>query len=70
MAGLVSRHDKDWIVVCTSGKYSLIIEKIIDSSGNNIIDKIKPGDRFFTPSEILDQSNSKRITYNSKGKVK
>ena len=70
MAGLVSRHDKDWIVVCTSGKYSLLVEKIIDSKGNNIINKIKAGDRFYTPREMLDKSNSMRVSYNSKGKLK
>ena len=30
MTGLVSRHDKDWIIVNTTGKYSLIIEKVIN----------------------------------------
>ena len=69
MSGLVSRHDRDWIIVCTAGKYSLLVEKVIDSKGDNIINKIKAGDRFYTPKEILDKSNSKRITYNSKGKV-
>lgn len=68
MTGLVSRHDKDWIIVNTTGKYSLIIEKVITGSGKNILDLIKPGDRFFTPFEKLDESISKRIIFNSKGK--
>ena len=67
MSGIVSRHDRDWITVCTSGKHMLLIEKVIDSKGNNILNKIKPGDRFFTPSTKLDNARSKRIYYNSYG---
>jgi methionyl-tRNA formyltransferase len=68
MTGLVSRHDGNWIVVSTTGKYSLLIEKIIDLKGENIISSIKPGDRFYTPKNVLDNSISKRIIFNSKGK--
>jgi len=68
MSGLVTRHDKKWIVVSTKDKYSLLIEEVLDSNCNNIIDKIKPGDRFFTPKELLEKSISKRITYSAKGK--
>jgi len=68
MAGLVSRHDKNWIIVNTSGQYSLIIEQVLNSSGKNILKMIKPGDRFFTPQSYLEKSISKRVIYNSKGK--
>ena len=68
MSGLVSRHDKKWIVVSTSGKYSLLIEEVLDSNCKNIIDKIKPGDRFYTPRELLEKSLSKKVIFNSKGK--
>ena len=67
MTGLVSRHDKNWIVVSTVGKYSLLVEKVLNSKGENIMNKIKVGDRFFTPQEYLESSFSKRIIYNSKG---
>ena len=67
MAGIVSRHDRDWIVVCTSTKHVLLIEKIIDSKGENILSQIKVGDRFYTPNEKLENSLSKRIIYTSKG---
>lgn len=68
MTGLVSRHDNDWIIVNTVGKYSLIIENVLTSSGKNILDLIKPGDRFYTPFKNLEDSFSKRIIFNSKGK--
>ena len=67
MSGIVSRHDKNWIVVCTSGKHMLLIEEVVDKKGKNILEKIKPGDRFFTPSNKLDISKSKRVYYNALG---
>ena len=30
MSGIVNRHDKGWIVVSTSGKHMLLIEKVLD----------------------------------------
>jgi len=68
MSGIVSRHDKDWIVVSTVGKHSLLIEKVVNSEGENIIKKIVPGDRFYTPIHHLDESTKKKVTYTSLGK--
>tara|TARA_B100000965_G_scaffold75930_1_gene60182 strand:- start:18604 stop:19602 length:999 start_codon:yes stop_codon:yes gene_type:complete len=68
MSGLVSRHDKDWIVVSTINKHSLLIEEVIDSKGNNILNKIVPGDRFFTPNKYLDEAKQKKVIYSSLGK--
>ena len=67
MTGIVTRHDKNWIVVSTTGKHMLIVEKILDKNGKNIISQIKPGDRFFTPMEKIENSRSKRVRYSSKG---
>ena len=67
MSGLVSRHDGKWIVVSTPGKHMLLIEKVIDKKGKNILSKIKPGDRFYTPRNDLDTALSKRVKVNFKG---
>ena len=67
MSGLVSRHDGDWIVVSTSGKHMLLVEKVLDKKGRNIISKIKKGDRFFTHSKYLDGAISKRVKVDTKG---
>ncbi len=67
MTGIVNRHDKDWIVVGTTGKHMLLIEKVLDRKNKNIISKIKPGDRFFTPSSKLDAANKKRVKVDAKG---
>tara|TARA_B100000902_G_C27224025_1_gene871191 strand:+ start:291 stop:1301 length:1011 start_codon:yes stop_codon:yes gene_type:complete len=67
MSGIVSRHDKNWIVVSTRSKHMLLIEEVLDNKGNNIIDQIKEGDRFYTPYKELEKSKSTRAIFNSKG---
>ena len=68
MQGIISRHDGDWIVVSTKGKYMLIIEKVLDKNSKNILSQLKAGDRFFTSTNTLRQAKSKRIFYSAKGK--
>lgn len=67
MSGIVSRHDKDWILVSTKSKHMLIIEKVLNDKGKNIINQIKVGDRFFTPQNHLEKSKSKKTIILSKG---
>ena len=68
MSGLVSRHDKDWIVVSTTDKYMLLIREVIDESGKNIINQIKVGDRFFTPEDALTKARKYRARFTSTSK--
>ena len=63
MSGLVSRHDKDWIVVSTTDKYMLLIREVINESGKNIINQIKVGDRFFTPEDELIKARKYRARF-------
>ncbi len=65
--GIVTRHDREWIVVAANNGFSLVIEKILDNKGKNIIDKIKVGDRFFTPANKISKSKSIRSKFGSKG---
>tara|TARA_Y100000816_G_C26102822_1_gene584994 strand:- start:200 stop:1213 length:1014 start_codon:yes stop_codon:yes gene_type:complete len=67
MSGIVSRHDKDWIVVSTKSKHMLLIEKVLNKNGENIIKKIKVGDRFYTPIKELEKSKIRKTIFNSKG---
>ena len=67
MSVLVSRHDKNWIVVSTKSKHMLLIEEVLDKKGKNIIKDIKVGDRFYTPIEELEKSKKTRTIFNSKG---
>jgi|TARA_B110000438_G_scaffold302314_1_gene359635 methionyl-tRNA formyltransferase len=67
MSGIVTRHDKNWIVVSTAGKHMLLIEEVLNENNENILSKIKPGDRFFTPIDKIKEAKSNRISYSSKG---
>ena len=67
MSGIVSRHDKDWIVVSTKSKHTLLIEDVLDKKGNNVIKNIKVGDRFYTPYQELEKSKTTRTIVNFKG---
>ena len=67
MSGIVSRHDKSWIVVSLKSKHMLLIEEVLDKNGNNIIKNIKVGDRFYTPYQEIEKSKSTRTIFNSKG---
>ena len=67
MAGIVSRHDNEWIVVSTSSKHMLLIEEVLDKNGKNILKKIKAGDRFYTLQSELDTSKKTRSIFKSKG---
>ena len=58
MSGMISRHDGEWITVCTSDENSILISEVIDGKGKNIIKSIKPGDRFYTPTSEIIKSRS------------
>ncbi len=61
-AGLISRHEGSWIVVALSGGWSLIVESVTDEAGNDLVAKLRPGDRFFTPTTRLMAAVSNRVT--------
>ena len=43
MSGLIFRSEKDWIAVSTPDQNSIIIEKVFDKKGVNILNKLKRG---------------------------
>lgn len=63
MAGIVNRHDKKWITVSTTGKHMLLIEKVLNIKNENMINKIKEGDRFITPHKLIDKSKGPSVIY-------
>lgn len=67
MSGLVIDKQKNWIEVCGPDNNNLLIKKVLNKNGNNIVDKIKKGDRFFTPHTKLDDAKKFRAEYTSKG---
>ena len=48
----------------------LIVEKINNLKGVNIINKLKNGERFYTPNSKLDLAYSQKIGYSTKGLLK
>lgn len=67
MSGIITRHDKKWLVVSTKNRHSLLIEKVYNNKGENIINNLKVGDRFHTPFKFLDSAKNTRIWYKSNG---
>ena len=53
MSGLIRRHDKKWVVVSANDQNVLLVEVVLDDKGNNILSKLKVGDRFITSERNL-----------------
>ena len=70
MTGLISRHDKEWLVVSTTDSAMILIERVLNKKNENIISKLKVGDRFITSERNLFLAREKRIKYNTQGLVK
>ena len=69
MRGLIVRNDKNWVVVSYDEKNYLLIEKVINYQGKIITDKLKVGDRFYTPQKYLDKQFKNRTKFKSFGKL-
>ena len=67
MTGLILRKDKNWLVVATCDENCILISKVLDKNGRNIIAKLKEGDRFYTPIKFIENSKIFRAKYNHKG---
>ncbi len=65
--GLVYRKGPNWICVAIRGG-SLIVEEVVDDSGQDLLDRISLGDRFVTPVDKLE-SGLARPVYDAKGLV-
>jgi len=64
-SGIIYRKRPSWISVCANGG-TLIIKKIVDENGSNLLDTIKVGDRFSTPLLHLE-SRYERVVYTPSG---
>ena len=62
--GVVIRKNKKWIIVALKNQFSLIIQSLFDNKGNDILTKVKLGDRFYTPHKELDKSFEHRSYIN------
>ena len=65
-AGLVYRkHNESLYIAALEG--SLVVKQVLDSDGNNLMDKIKPGHRLTTPKELLEKALEEFTIYTSEG---
>ncbi len=64
-SGIVYRVSKSWICVAVPGG-AIIVESVVNQNGVSLLNTIKPGDRFMTPSTYLDESFS-RVAYTPDG---
>ena len=63
---IVKKYDK-WIEISCGDGYSLLVSRILNIKNENIIKKIKSGERFFTPLKKLFESKSERSRFGIKG---
>ncbi len=66
--GLIYRKDKKSIYV-TAVDGSIVLKKITDEKGNDLMGTVKLGERLFTPSEKLEKSMRYTAVYDAKGIV-
>jgi methionyl-tRNA formyltransferase len=64
-SGIVYRKGPSWISVCANGG-TLIVRSIVNEKGDNMLETIKTGDRFVTPSSHID-SRYERVVYTPSG---
>ena len=66
MSGLIFRHERKWIAVSSPDQNSIIIERVLNKDGKNILPELKEGDRFYTSPEKKFISRSTRVKYKIK----
>jgi len=66
-AGIVFHRTPNWVCIATSGG-CLVVERVVDSNGKNILGELRDGDILSTPSEKLDAARA-RVAYDASGLV-
>jgi len=64
--GLIYRKGNGFLCVATR-EGTLIVKKVYNKKGENIIDNIKNGEKFFTPANYLEKAKAFRAFYNVYG---
>ena len=66
MNGLIYRKTKDTLFIAVSDG-AILVKDVYSEDGKDLFSKIKPGHRFVTPIDILDNAISFRARYDAKG---
>lgn len=65
--GMVYRNNGRWLSVAANGG-TLVVERVLDALGRDLLNEIKVGDRFYTEFAYLERRNS-RVFYRPSGIV-
>ncbi len=65
-SGVVVRKNKDGIFIATCGNL-LMVRTVLNAKGKDWMNSVVLGDRFFTPSSVLDKAMNFRAIYTSQG---
>jgi methionyl-tRNA formyltransferase len=68
MHGLVIRKNRNEIAIAGLN-YEILITDVVDEYGNTIFNKIRLGDRLYTPLSVLEEAFIYRAQYGSKGLI-
>ena len=60
-SGLIIRKTDKWCIVALKNGYSLIIETVKSKKNINLMNNIKVGDRFWTPSKKIESAKNYRF---------
>jgi methionyl-tRNA formyltransferase len=66
-SGMITKKYEKWVEISCGDSYSLLVSNVLSKDNKNIINKIKSGERFFTPLKKLFDSKSKRTRFGIKG---
>lgn len=64
--GIIYRKSGEWLCVALEEGFSLIVESVCDEDGESLLAEIRIGDRFITPSALLE-SALERVSYTPSG---
>jgi methionyl-tRNA formyltransferase len=63
-SGLIYRKAKNWLCVATKGA-GLIVERVADEDGSDLLSKVRVGDRFATPWARLEEAKQRAVVLQS-----
>ncbi len=66
-SGMITKKYDKWIEISCGDGYSLLVCDVLNKNNKSIINKIKSGERFFTPLKKLFDSKSERTRFGIKG---
>jgi len=67
--GIVLRNNGRWLTVALENEFSLVCETVKDLQGNDLLARIKEGDRFYSETALIETASKSRVQFNASGRV-